>query len=146
MDTGSINSSKPEEVDLNEEVKKRVELFKPKFSGKIVLKCDADSKTYSLPKQDFLQVLYILLDNATKYGEKRIAVSLSKSIISISNDGATISKDDVEKVFDRFYQTDKTKDGSGLGLAICKALCEQNGWDISCVSEKRNTTFVLRLA
>ena len=45
------------------------------------------------------------------------------------------------KVFDRFYQSDKTKEGSGLGLAIAKALCEQNGWEIRCERVRRATKF-----
>lgn len=52
------------------------------------------------------------------------------------NDGATVEKENLEKIFERFYQTDKTKDGSGLGLAIAKAIYKQNNWQISCESKK----------
>jgi hypothetical protein len=38
-------------------------------------------------------------------------------------------------VFDRFYQTDKTKDGAELGLSIAKAIYEQNSWKINCSEE-----------
>ena len=96
-----------------------------------------------LPRQDILQVLDILLDNATKYGDKKISVSLAGNQITISNDGATIAKQDLEKVFDRFYQTDKLKSGSGLGLAIAKAICEQNVWNISCKSTNTRTSFTV---
>jgi signal transduction histidine kinase len=61
--------------------------------------------------------------------------------VIIFNDGATISDNDLGKVFDRFYQTDKTKEGSGLGLAIAKAICEQNGWGISCKNANHRTCF-----
>ena len=61
----------------------------------------------------------------------------------MTNVGATISKEDQEKVFDRFYQTDKSKDGSGLGLAIAKSLCERNCWKIVCESNKRTTKFAI---
>ncbi len=97
-----------------------------------------------LPKQDFYQVLDILLDNATKYGDKKISILLDKNGFAITNDGAIISKNDLEKVFDRFYQTDKSKDGSGLGLAIAKELCRQNGWKIICESQNRHTRFVVK--
>lgn len=146
MDAGSIEKSAPEEIRLNEEIKKHIELFEPKFTGKISFKADNKAKNLTLPKQDFLQVLDILLDNATKYGDKKIVISLDKNTISITNDGATISKEDLIKVFDRFYQTDKTKSGSGLGLAIAKAICEQNGWSINCESNKNATTFSVALS
>lgn len=143
MDAGSIEKSVPEEVDLEAEVKKRIDMFRPKFSGRIELKTAGELKTLTIPKQDILQVLDILLDNATKYGDKKISVILGKDNITISNDGAGISQNDREKVFDRFYQTDKTKEGSGLGLAIAKALCEQNGWQITCEGKKNLTKFVI---
>ncbi len=142
MDAGRVDKSALEEVDLKAEIEKRVEIFKPKFSGNISFKLDDEPKSLSLPKQDFLQVLDILLDNATKYGDKKISVALDKDKVIVSNDGTMVSSEDLEKVFDRFYQTDKSKDGSGLGLAIAKALCEQNGWSIKCESGSGKTTFI----
>lgn len=145
MDAGSIKKSRPEEVDLEAEIKKRIELFQPKFKGAIKF---ASTNNYvgMLPKQDVLQVLDILLDNATKYGNKKISISIKNTSISISNDGAEITEKDLEKVFDRFYQTDKTNEGSGLGLAIAKAICEQNDWAINCKSEKNRTCFTVMFA
>ncbi|MBQ2623047.1 HAMP domain-containing histidine kinase [Candidatus Saccharibacteria bacterium] len=143
MDAGSIEKNTSEKIDLKEEIKKRIEMFKPKFKGNITLKSTTDDSIFMLPKQDILQSLDILLDNATKYGNKKVSITLNKNSIAIANDGATIPKEDLEKVFDRFYQTDKTKDGSGLGLAIAKALCEQNKWDIRCESNKTITRFTI---
>lgn len=143
MDAGSINSQPAESVDLDELINERIETFKPKFSGKISYKTEKDSAKYTLVKQDFLQVLDILLDNATKYGDKKISISLNQKQLIVANDGATIKKEDLEKVFDRFYQTDKTKEGSGLGLAIAKAICEKNGWQIACDSNRGTTKFII---
>ena len=144
MDAGNIEKGAIEDINLKAEIEKRIEIFKPKFTGSISLKDSSDNKTIKLPKQDLLQVLDILLDNATKYGNKRVSILSDKNGFAVTNDGATISKDDQEKVFDRFYQTDKTKDGSGLGLAIAKALCEQNGWTINCNSLNRHTKFLVK--
>ena len=142
MDAGSINSIEPEQVDLNSLIKERVEIFKPKFSGKISF-TKSEKTSYVLQKQDFLQVLNILLDNATKYGDKKIQVTLNQNELTISNDGAIVDKKDQTKIFDRFYQTDKTKEGSGLGLAIAKAICAQNKWQISCKSDDKTTKFIV---
>lgn len=145
MDAGNIEKGVIEDINLKTEIEKRIEMFKPKFTGSISLKDSSDNKTIKLPKQDLLQVLDILLDNATKYGDKKISIILDKNGFAVTNDGATIPKEDQEKIFDRFYQTDKTKDGSGLGLAIAKALCEQNGWDIKCKSDNAKTSFTLTI-
>lgn len=145
MDAGNIEKGAIEDINLKVEIEKRMKMFKPKFTGSISLKDSSDNKTIKLPKQDLLQVLDILLDNATKYGDKKISIILDKNGFAVTNDGATISKEDQEKIFDRFYQTDKTKDGSGLGLAIAKALCEQNGWDIKCKSDNARTSFTLTI-
>jgi signal transduction histidine kinase len=143
MDAGNIEKGVVEDVDLKVEIEKRIEMFKPKFTGDISFKGSSENKLVALSKQDFLQVLDILLDNATKYGDKKISIIIEKNGFAVTNDGATISKEDQEKVFDRFYQTDKSKDGSGLGLAIAKSLCERNGWKIVCESNRRTTKFAI---
>lgn len=145
MDAGSISKSPSEQVDLDAIIKERIGLFKPKFAGKITFKKETNDSKYNLPKQDLLQVLDILIDNATKYGDKIIAIVLKQKELSVTNDGAVVEKENLEKIFDRFYQTDKTKEGSGLGLAIAKALSEQNNWQISCESGKNFTKFIVRL-
>ena len=143
MDAGSIEKSVTEEINLKETIRERIEVFKPKFKGKISFEKKTEKIKRSLPKQDFLQVLDILLDNATKYGDKKIKIILNENDFVVSNDGATVEKQDLEKIFDRFYQTDKTHEGSGLGLAIAKAICEQNGWKINCESDKKTTKFTV---
>ena len=144
MDAGSVERGATEKVDLKACLRERIEMFKPKFAGKITFSANTKDAEQDLPKQDFLQVLDILLDNATKYGDKKISVSLNQSDFVITNDGATVGKEDLEKIFDRFYQTDKTREGSGLGLAIAKAISEQNGWKISCESDNKMTKFMVR--
>ena len=141
MDAGNIEKTTAENINLKTEIEKHIEIFKPKFAGNISFKDTSENKVANLPKQDFLQVLDILLDNATKYGDKKISLLLAKNSFTITNDGATIPKEDLTKVFDRFYQTDKTKDGSGLGLAIAKAICKQNNWQILCESNNKSTSF-----
>lgn len=143
MDAGNIKKGATQDINLKAEIEKRIEMFKPKFTGSISLKDSSDNQIIKLPKQDLLQVLDILLDNATKYGDKKISILLDKNGFAVTNDGATIPKEDQEKIFDRFYQADKSKDGSGLGLAIAKALCEQNGWQITCESNKNLTKFIV---
>ena len=141
MDAGNVSQNPPEKINLKVELKKHIEMFKPKFSGKVILKTETDDYIHELSRQDFCQAIDILLDNATKYGAKKVTVLLGDDSVSVMNDGAIIPKDERGKVFDRFYQVDKTKEGSGLGLAIAKAICEQNNWNIVCENENNLTKF-----
>jgi signal transduction histidine kinase len=82
------------------------------------------------------QVLLNLLENAVKFtpaGE--IAVNIipdhAQALIRVSDTGCGIPKAALEKVFDKFFQVERTEGrrmkGSGLGLAICKHLVELMG-------------------
>lgn len=101
------------------------------------------------------QVATILLDNAIKYTNKNglIDVSLVKSkrqiICSITNSGKGIPKQDLPKVFDRFYRADPSRThegGYGLGLSIAKTIIDSLGGQIYVKSvEGEFTTFTFTL-
>ncbi len=86
------------------------------------------------------QAFTILLENAIKYSDINgtITVSLTKSghsvICSVKNSGKGIAKEDLPRIFDRFYRADKSRSedsGSyGLGLSIAKAIINRIGGDI----------------
>ena len=98
-----------------------------------------------------------LLDNATKYARDGsvVTVSLSKagrrSRLTVNNQGETISPEELEHLFDRFYRTDGARQrtstgGFGLGLAIAKSLVESSGGSICATSTKTGgTTFFVEL-
>ena len=80
-----------------------------------------------------------LIDNAIKYSNKEsfINISLTNNKLIIEDFGCGIPKNDLEKVFDRFYRVDKirsTRNGSGLGLSIVKTIFELHGFKISIKS------------
>lgn len=91
------------------------------------------------------QLLNILIDNAIKYSDKKIIITISDNTIKVKNDGTTIEKNKLPHIFDRFYQTDKTKNGVGLGLAIAQKLAEDNNWKLSADSDKSSTIFEVML-
>ncbi|GEM01162.1 hypothetical protein SAMN05421839_10858 [Halolactibacillus halophilus] len=80
------------------------------------------------------QLVYILLDNAQKYSEKAIRLSLKKTetdaVIEVKDYGEGLSKQDQQAIFDRFYRVDKARaretGGTGLGLTIAKAIVDQH--------------------
>ena len=104
------------------------------------------------------QVIMILLDNAIKYTDENgyIYISLVKSKgqikFSIKNSGKGIAKQDLPKIFDRFYRADPSRTqetgGYGLGLSIAKTIIDRLGGKIyaeSVENEYTTFTFTLRL-
>ena len=131
------------DVDLSIVVRKHMQLIEARL-GEKELKVDAPKSTsVRIVRADFEQILDILLDNAIKYSKSKIEVELTDKMLRVTNDGKTISADKLNKVFDRFYQADKTAEGSGLGLAIAKAVADQNSWKIRAESDEKKTSFIL---
>jgi PAS domain S-box-containing protein len=99
------------------------------------------------------QVLSNLLSNAIKFtGEGgRIVVSARQRddsiVISVSDEGPGIPQENLLKVFDRFWQAEKTKHlGSGLGLSIAKGIIEAHGGKIWAESQLgRGSSFCFTL-
>jgi two-component system phosphate regulon sensor histidine kinase PhoR len=102
------------------------------------------------------QILTNLLDNAAKYTNPggRIEVSVraegARVRVSVSDDGIGIPREDLPRVFERFYRVDKARSrdlgGTGLGLAIVKHLVQAMDGDITVQSELgKGTTFSFHL-
>ncbi len=118
-----------------------------KIEKNIIIKGDLDKVK---------QVIIILLDNAIKYTDKKgsIKIELKKikhqMIFSIENTGIGIKKQDLLKIFDRFYRTDpsraKESGGYGLGLSVAKAIIDRMEGKIYASSiESKSTTFTFIL-
>ena len=140
---GRSAEAEKKEVDAAKLVRKHAQLIEARLGEKKLELDVPKSLRLKLVAADFEQVLDILLDNAVKYSKTRIVVKITTKSLSVENDGQTIAADQLEQVFERFYQTDKTAQGSGLGLAIAKSLAEQNNWKIVAQSEKGLTRFTL---
>lgn len=94
----------------------------------------AEEVTLGIYRNHFEQLLIIILDNAVKYSttRKEVHISISKTLnefeIAIQDFGEGIPKEELEKIFNRFYRVDKArarnKGGNGLGLSIAKQLVE----------------------
>ena len=91
------------------------------------------------------QVLVNLISNAVKYTDSGgwIAVEVGEqngcAVIDVADSGIGIPKEDTERVFERFYRTDKSRarktGGTGIGLSIARAIVQAHGGTISCESE-----------
>jgi len=98
------------------------------------------SSQYMMLDQTLITNLLLnILENAVKYSNSggEIKVSLSKEnayvVLKIQDNGIGISKEDLPKVFNRFFRAEHTgeKEGTGLGLAIAKWIVELHQGEIS---------------
>ncbi|MCY9513478.1 sensor histidine kinase [Paenibacillus apiarius] len=145
----------PETLDLAELAREAVIDFLPELK-----KADMELNV-SIPEEKCLvtadrlslrRIMNNMIKNAVQYGQhgKILGVELSEHAteyqLSIWDKGPGIPKDELTKVFERMYRTERSRNplhgGSGLGLAIAKALVEKNGGEIWAESEPgRKTSF-----
>jgi two-component system sensor histidine kinase KdpD len=103
------------------------------------------------------QVLVNLLDNAIKYSTEGTAIGLKVFRVGdavevhVSNDGEGVPKEEISRIFERFYRVSSRRQrsirGTGLGLAICKGIVEGHGGRIWVQSvPDQTTTFAFTLS
>lgn len=138
VDNGNLNlRTEPEELyDIIEVALQHSDSRLKEHS--IKLDCD-DTILVSIDAHLIAQVILNLVNNAVKYTEVGSTISISvreegsRAIVSVADTGKGISDEDKEKIFDRFYITDRGSDdrrGHGLGLAVCKSAIEAHGGHI----------------
>ncbi|MGL4655135.1 MAG: ATP-binding protein [Sarcina sp.] len=118
--------------DVNE-VAQSIDLLTQKeaFNRSIMfaLNCDVKTEIYG-NKDKFKQMILNLVDNAIKYSgeDSKVILDIKEDkdniLIEVSDNGSGISKEHLDRIFERFYRVDKArsreKGGTGLGLAIVK--------------------------
>jgi two-component system phosphate regulon sensor histidine kinase PhoR len=126
----------------------------------IVLSLEAETSDKTLVFADserIKQVLINLIDNSVKYTNEngKIIVKTKdsdKSVgVSIEDNGVGIPKEDLPRIFERFYRVDKTRSrdmgGSGLGLSIVKHILELHNSQIKVESQSdKGTKFEFNLS
>ena len=112
------------------EVQKEETMVHTEYSFEVT---EADSLTIEADRNMLKQVLRILCDNAVKYSPQGTSVFLScrndgngYCSLSVKDQGQGISQEDLPKIFDRFYRSDKARKsdtgGHGLGLSIARII------------------------
>ena len=114
-----------------------------------------DNINYMCIKEDIERLISIILDNAIKhsYKDSCIEVAMHKNKnninIEITNTGDEIKNEDKEKIFERFYRVDKSRNRSenryGLGLAIAKNIVNNHNGTIEASSNNNKTVFKIIL-
>ena len=132
------------------------ELYRDQAEQKgIHLKVEQASCTATGDPGKIEQVIDNLVSNAIKYtneGEVSLRYSCDKDSVKIEveDSGIGISQEHLDRLFDRFYRTDKArsrdKGGTGLGLAVVKSILSAHGTEINVESEvSEGTRFWFRL-
>jgi two-component system, OmpR family, sensor histidine kinase KdpD len=104
----------------------------------------------------FEQVLFNLLDNASKYAPPRSLVAIrawqddGQVVVQVLDEGPGIPADELERVFEKFYRVggpDRRRAGTGLGLAICRGFVEAMHGSIRADNrtDRLGAAFTLRL-
>ncbi len=114
-----------------------------------------DNIIFKCSKDEIERLISIILDNAVKHSYKDssidIFVSKDKNNIKIEiiNSGDPIKEGDEEKIFERFYRGDKSRNREsnryGLGLAIAKNIVTNHNGTIKASSNNGKTTFTINL-
>ena len=111
----------------------------------VLYKCD-DKSISILSNKDYIKQVFLnLVDNAIKYTQDNGIVQVvvlkdeEKIVIKVIDNGVGIPKEDVERIFERFYRVDKARSrdvgGTGLGLAITKHIVKSLNGCIKVKSE-----------
>lgn len=152
---------KMKEVNVNELITGVIHTFTLKVEkngGKIISNLQAEDSTVLADDMHLTNVIFNLMDNAVKYRRNDIDLELQiktwneekKLCISIQDNGIGIKKDNLKKIFEKFYRvhTGNLHDvkGFGLGLAYVKKIITDHKGTIHAESELGiGTKFIIKL-
>lgn len=137
------------DIDLSSFFRDLVHDWEKKVASKqlnIIVDISPDFFTIRADPTRLQEALYNLLDNAVKYSRERGEIRLSarqrdgEIELNVSDDGIGMAKEDLPRIFERFYRADKARSpdnvrGTGLGLAIVKHIAQLHGGRVEADSE-----------
>ncbi len=151
-DAGKVNLSK---LNLSHLLEKQCLIMEAyMFEKNILLEEDIEPDVFVMGESASLQqVIAILIDNAIAHSKGLVKASLIRKgkdvVLTISNTGEPISPEEQEKIFERFYRADSSRNSSagryGLGLAIAKSIVESHQGKIKVHCEQGLTSFSILL-
>lgn len=101
----------------------------------------------NIDKGVLFRILENLLQNALRYAEKQINISITQNdkflILTVKDDGKGFTETDLKKADTMFYSKDRGKEHFGIGLGICKILCEKHGGRLLITNNKEKGACVI---
>ena len=138
-----------EEVFVNQVLAESVSSFYPVLTKKGIIPqiTMTDARIVrNINKSDLMRIFSNLLNNAVKYSDGDLEITLSKTgEIAFTNTTKELSSVQVEQLFDRFYTVEAAHHSTGLGLSIARTLVERMGGTITADYENRRLTITLTL-
>ena len=145
---GASRAAPKEELNFKEILSERLEFFAPFFAKRALdLRINLKDALINANTYELKRAVDNLLSNAVKYTNPGgyVTVSLSKDELKISNSGEGLSKEQQDKIFERYTRFNEGQGGFGIGLNLVKRACENNAIVVTCESEPgKETTFTLR--
>lgn len=130
--------SQKSENNLEELIKTEISIFEDQFTKKgVFLTRNIESEVFFIDKKGFSLALSNLLSNALKFSNagQTVTVELKNGVLKVKDEGCGIAKEELIKIFDRYYQEDGSKEGRGIGLFLVKEFCDENGVELFIRSE-----------
>ncbi|HJJ04225.1 MAG TPA: HAMP domain-containing histidine kinase [Clostridiaceae bacterium] len=141
--------------NIAEQIRRTISVLEPKWKEKNI------KFNVSLKEQEFwgekdlmYQVWMNIIENSIKFSKQdgqidvKMKTNQDSIIVEIKDYGIGMEEEEAKKIFDRFYQIDKshTKPGAGLGMTIAKRIVELSGGKIEVTSKlNESTTFIVTL-
>ena len=139
--------SQNEELNISEILKQRVNYFMlMATSKKIKFKLEIeDDINLIMDKKKFERLVDNILSNAIKYTKisTTIEVNLTKSSLSIKDEGDGLSEEEVENIYEKYTRFDKVQGGFGIGYSIIKAITDEYDMKVSIDSKINMGTKVI---
>jgi two-component system phosphate regulon sensor histidine kinase PhoR len=136
------------EIHVNHLIEDVISNFSIKVNakgGKIIPKLNAENDLVYIDEIHFTNVIFNLMDNALKYSDKPLLLIIetrnekNKLLISVEDNGIGISKEDLKKIFEKFYRVSTGNlhnvKGFGLGLSYVKRMVDAHKGTIEVESE-----------
>jgi signal transduction histidine kinase len=134
------------EVDVAEVVRRAAETVEPLAAAR---GCALEVRGGSAPlavrgdAEALLRVVTNLLDNATRHGRTRVTLGAQREngsvLVEVADDGPGFPPDDLPRVFDPLFRSDRARagatGGTGLGLAIARRLARAHGGDVEATND-----------
>jgi len=144
-------------LSIKEQIQRAVDLFKTSAQEKglsINVELPDEELTLMGTEEDMEKILNNLITNAIKYTPDGGTISLGLSasddqvILRVKDTGIGVDTEDIPKIFDEFFRTQKAKEmdpyGRGMGLPFVRKVVETLGGTINVISDKaKGTEFIL---